>query len=140
MELIMGKSLSIFKLGSSIRHYLHLHYEYISKEELEVYSDTYFFQSFSLNIGQVMFQGNILSGLFFLLAILINSRINAFYTVIAAALPLLIGLFPNIDLTAWNIGLFGYNGVLCAIALGDYTHKGNVKVILSVILDRKSVV
>ena len=44
MELIMGKSLSIFKLGSSIRHYLHLHYEYISKEELEVYSDTYFFQ------------------------------------------------------------------------------------------------
>ena len=40
----MGKSLSIFKLGSSIRHYLHLHYEYISKEELEVYSDTYFFQ------------------------------------------------------------------------------------------------
>ena len=63
-----------------------------------------------------------------------NARINAFYTVIAAALPLLIGLFPNIDLTAWNIGLFGYNGVLCAIALGDYTHKGNVKVILSVIL------
>lgn len=95
---------------------------------------SHFFQSFSLNIGQVMFQGNILSGLFFLLAILINSRINAFYTVIAAALPLLIGLFPNIDLTAWNIGLFGYNGVLCAIALGDYTHKGNVKVILSVIL------
>jgi len=44
MELTMGKSLSIFKLGSSIRHYLHLHYEYISKEELEVYSDTYFFQ------------------------------------------------------------------------------------------------
>ena len=44
MELIMGKSLSIFKLGSSIRHYLHLHYEYISKEELEVYSDTCFFQ------------------------------------------------------------------------------------------------
>ena len=82
----------------------------------------------------MLFQGNILSGLFFLLAILINSRINAFYTVIAAALPLLIGLFPNIDLTAWNIGLFGYNGVLCAIALGDYTHKGNVKVILSVIL------
>ena len=45
------------------------------------------FRSFCLNIGQVMFQGNILSGLFFLLGILINSRINALYTLTGAILP-----------------------------------------------------
>lgn len=45
-------------------------------------------RAFCLNIGQVMFQGNtILSGLFFLAAILVNSRWHALYTVWGALLP-----------------------------------------------------
>ena len=48
-----------------------------------------FLQSFSLNIGQVMFQGGaVLTGLFFLLGILVNSRVNAVYTVLGALLPI----------------------------------------------------
>lgn len=40
------------------------------------------FRAFSLNIGQVMFQGGtVLSGLFFLAGILLNSRVHALYTV-----------------------------------------------------------
>ena len=92
------------------------------------------FRSFCLNIGQVMFQGNILSGLFFLLGILINSRINALYTLTGAILPLFMILYPHTDLAAWNLGLLGYNGVLCAIALGDKTGIGVVKAIFSIIL------
>lgn len=47
------------------------------------------FQAFCLNIGQVMFQGeNCMSGLLFLLAVLVNSRINACYTILEHCYPL----------------------------------------------------
>ena len=50
------------------------------------------FRAFSLNIGQVMFQGEtIVSGLFFLAAIFINSRLNAFYVVMASFLFIILG-------------------------------------------------
>ena len=43
----------------------------------------------SRGIGQVMFQGNtVLAGVFFLLGILVNSRINGLYTILGALLPI----------------------------------------------------
>lgn len=51
LELTLHTSLSIFELGSNIRNYLHLHYEYIPKEELEVYSDTYFFPDYNIYLS-----------------------------------------------------------------------------------------
>ena len=84
-----------------------------------------FLQSFSLNIGQVMFQGGaVLTGLFFLLGILVNSRVNAVYTVLGALLPIPIALLAGVESAVLNAGLMGYNGVLCAIALGDKTWSG----------------
>lgn len=48
-----------------------------------------YFQAFCLGIGQVMFQGNtILSGLCFLIGILINSRKASLYTILGALLPI----------------------------------------------------
>lgn len=90
--------------------------------------------SFSLSIGQVMFQGNTFSGLFFLLGILINSRLNAVYAIVGAILPLFMILYPHTDLETWNSGLLGYNAVLCAIALGDKTLKGGIQAVFSVML------
>lgn len=89
--------------------------------------------------GQVMFQKNIITGLFFLLAILINSRLFALYSLYASLLGLLLGWLLSVPLTALNAGLMGYNGILCAIALAG-TKKGNFKwvslaVILSVLLN-----
>lgn len=75
--------------------------------------------AFSLNVGQVMFQGNsILSGFFFLWAVLLNSRIDALYAVLGATVPLSLALVPETNLTMFNAGIFGYNSVLCSIALG----------------------
>ncbi len=91
-------------------------------------------RAFSLNIGQVMFQGHILSGLLFLAAILVNSRLNALYTLWGAALPLAMIAFPVTDMTAFNLGLLGYNGVLCAIALGSKSIKGAVLATVAVLL------
>lgn len=94
-----------------------------------------FFRAFSLNIGQVMFQGSsIWTGVLFLLGILVNSRVNACYTVLGALLPIPVAILLGVETTAMNAGLMGYNGVLCAIALGDKTWKGGVYAIFSVLL------
>ena len=93
------------------------------------------FQAFSLNIGQVMFQGGtVLSGLFFLAGILLNSRIHALYTVWGALLPLGMVWMVGSDYAAFNAGLFGYNAVLCAIALGDRSWAGAAWATLSVVI------
>lgn len=87
------------------------------KADTESFID--FFRAFSLNIGQVMFQGGtVLSGLFFLIAICVNSRRDALYTVWGALLPIFIILPFWTDYAVLNTGLLGYNGVLCGIALG----------------------
>ena len=97
-----------------------------------------YFQVLSFGIGQVMFQGNIWTGLFFLIGILVNSRTAAFYTILGALLPLPLAILLGIDAETLNMGLMGYNGVLCAIALGDKSWEGLVwascSVLLSVIL------
>jgi urea transporter len=68
--------------------------------------------------GQVMFQNNPLTGLIFLAGIFVNSRISALFALLGWALG---------ALTAWTVGasgiavfhgLYGFNSVLCGIALG----------------------
>ena len=69
--------------------------------------------AFSPNIGQVMFQGGtVISGLFFLAAIFINSRLNAFYAVLASLFSITVALFSGVEYAVLNSGLTGYNGIL----------------------------
>ena len=91
--------------------------------------------AFSLNIGQVMFQGDTIgAGLFFLLAIGINSRINAFYVVLASSLSIFVALLMETDNVALNAGLVGYNAVLCAIALGGKSVQSGLWAVCSILL------
>jgi urea transporter len=69
-------------------------------------------------VGEVMFQDNLLTGLIFLAAIAVNSRISAGFAVLGSAVGLLTALALGGDgFTAYH-GLYGFNAVLCAIALG----------------------
>ena len=90
----------------------------VSDTETPASSSINYLQCFSMSIGQVMFQGNMMTGLFFLAGILVNSRNAAVYTILGALLPLLLATLLGVDSEALNMGLMGYNGVLCAIALG----------------------
>lgn len=67
--------------------------------------------------GQVMFQENRISGILFLFAIGINSRLAAWYALYASLAGFLFGLLLSVPVSALNSGLMGYNGILCAIAL-----------------------
>ena len=74
-------------------------------------------QALSLHFGQVMFEGrSLLTGALFLAGIAVNERRGALYALWGALLPLGMAFFAD-DYAAFNAGLYGYNGVLCAIAL-----------------------
>lgn len=76
-------------------------------------------QSFFRGVGEVFFQNNLVTGIIFLIAILVNSRVSALF----AALGSIVGLVTaqwllGVDGYATYIGLYGFNGVLCGIAIG----------------------
>ena len=71
------------------------------------------------SFGQVMFQENLITGLLFILAILINDKRSAIYGLYAAILGSLVGYSLKEPVGMINAGLMGYNAILCAIALAD---------------------
>lgn len=78
-----------------------------------------FFSATTMGFGQVMFQGSIVTGVIFFFAILINSRLSAFYALGGSILGALIAFMLKVPFDAINIGLFGFNAVLCAIAFSN---------------------
>ncbi len=92
------------------------------------------FRAFSFSIGQVMFEGSsLLTGLLFLAGIFVNDRRGGFYAFWGAVLPLGMGLLVS-DFGAFNAGLYGYNGVLCGIALAGKGGRNFMWATLSVLL------
>jgi urea transporter len=91
--------------------------------------------NFILNgVGQVFFMGSSLVGIIFVIALAINSRRAAAFAVIGSIAGGLVGLALGIELVpaslsspdnALTYGIFGFNSVLTAIALGDtFLEKG----------------
>ncbi|MCZ2083058.1 MAG: urea transporter [Flavobacteriales bacterium] len=91
------------------------------------------------SFGQVMFQDNTITGLLFLLAILVNSKRSAVYGLYAAILGSLFGLLLKEPVSVINAGLMGYNAILCAIALADEKRNSffwiSIATMISVILN-----
>ena len=88
----------------------------------------------SMGVGQVMFQGNIITGILFFLAILVNSRTAAIYALYGSLLGGLFAILLTLPLAMVNIGLFGYNAVLCGIALGTKKWAGFILATLAILL------
>ncbi len=91
--------------------------------------------NFILNgVGQVFFMGSPLTGIIFVIALAINSRRAAALAVIGSILGGLVGWGLGIELIPASLsspdnsviyGIFGFNSVLTAIALGDtFLEKG----------------
>lgn len=88
--------------------------------EAAAFTKTGLLSGISMGFGQVMFQASIITGMLFFIAILINSRVSAFYVLLGSAMGLLTGLlFAPSLLNLINTGIFGFNGVLCGIAFSD---------------------
>lgn len=88
----------------------------------------------STGVGQVMFQGNIITGILFLLAILVNSRTAAIYALYGSLLGGWFAMLLSLPLNMINIGLLGYNAVLCSIALGTKKWNGFILATFAILL------
>ena len=76
-------------------------------------------------IGQVMFQENIFTGIILFIGILVCSRISALYAFLGTGIGVVVAFGCSFPLSMITAGLFGFNGVLCGIALsGKKWHHG----------------
>jgi urea transporter len=73
----------------------------------------------SLGVGQVMFLEDVVAGLILFIGILVGSRVSALYAVMGTALGVAMSIACSLPTGATNLGLFGFNGVLCGIALAE---------------------
>lgn len=92
------------------------------------------FSTAGMGIGQVMFQGSAITGIIFLIAILINSRMAATYAFYGSVVGGLFATLLALPLNMINMGLFGYNAVLCSIAIGIKKWTVFIMVTLAIIL------
>ncbi len=99
--------------------------------ELVQFTKIDFLSGISFGFSQVMLQASIITGILFFIAILINSRISAIYALIGSVVGFFIGwlFFPSL-LNLTNLGIFGFNGVLCGIAFsGEKKHSFSFAII-----------
>ena len=75
----------------------------------------------SRGFGQVLFQENLVTGFLLIAAVMFKSWVEGVYAIFASVLGMLVAVSIGLPLDAINFGLFGYSGVLCAIALAGKT-------------------
>ena len=78
-----------------------------------------FAQAFFRGVAQVYFINNLFTGLIFLAAIFVNSRISGAMAILGSLLGLFTALAFGADPSQVYQGLFGFTSVLTAIALGS---------------------
>lgn len=84
--------------------------------------------------GQIVFRGEILSGLLIFLALLVGSRWAAIYTLCACILSGFVALSLGIESDFTNNGLFAFNPILCAAVFAGHGFKNAVNVSIAVVL------
>ncbi len=108
----------------------------IPQQPLEVIETTSInlISSVSMGVGQVMFQASIATGIIFLIGISINSRISGIYALIGSFVGMLMGSALSFPLNLVNIGIFGFNGVLCGIAFAEKKSSSLFYAVISIII------
>ncbi len=86
------------------------------------------------SFGQVIFQDKLLSGLLFFLAVFISSPIAALYGLTAAIVSAILAFHLSVPIDEINLGLYGFNAVLCAIVFAGPKVRDGLWVLISIVL------
>lgn len=84
--------------------------------------------------GEVIFQGGILSGMIFFLAVFISSPIAALYGLAASILGAALSQLNGEPIKEIHMGLFGFNAVLSAIAFSGIKKTDGLWVLIAVLI------
>lgn len=80
-----------------------------------------------IGVGQVFLAGKLVSGILILLAIALCTPLGTLTALLGGSLGLGTGLLLGIDSESLYAGLWGYNGVLCAMAIGGVFYAPNLR-------------
>jgi len=95
------------------------------------------FSGVTKGFAQVMLQGNAVTGLLFLLALFISYKKAAWLGLAGSVLGLVVAWIFSLPLLMINLGLFGYNAVLCLVAFQNdksFRWQGALAVVFSVFI------
>lgn len=84
--------------------------------------------------GEVIFQGGILSGIIFFVAVFISSPVAALYGLAGSVIGAYISHINGEPIDAIHMGLFGFNAVLSAIAFSGFKKVDGLWVLIAVFL------
>lgn len=84
--------------------------------------------------GEVIFQGSILAGVIFILAVFINNPVAALYAIASGVLSAYISLQFSEPQTDIHMGLFSFNAVLCAITFSGTRVRDGIYVLFSILV------
>lgn len=94
-----------------------------------------FFTAVLNNMAEIIWQANIWSGMLYLLAVVISSRVDAISAVIASVVATAVAVMMGLSLDNIMIGLYGYNAILLMQAIFGRGYKMSViSFVMSVIL------
>lgn len=94
------------------------------------------FESITKGFGEVMFQDNIITGLLFILGILVNSPKYFYYALYGSILSIVIAYLFSLPISMINLGLFGYSAILTSMAFVESKKSfilSSIGVILSIL-------
>jgi urea transporter len=90
--------------------------------------------SVSNGFGEVIFQGAALSGVLFLIGVMVSNPIAGIYAIAASWVGALIALWTGQPAESVSMGLFGFNAVLTAIVFAGNTKSDALWTLIAVVL------
>lgn len=84
--------------------------------------------------GEVIFQGSIVAGILFFIAVFVSSPVGALYGLLGSCMSSAFAYYFTDDINAIHLGLFSFNAVLCAITFSGTKVKDGFWVLLSIVL------
>lgn len=84
--------------------------------------------------GQVIFQGSLLAGFVFFIAVYISQPIAALYGFMAVIISIYLAQYGQASTVLITNGIFGFNAVLCGIAMSGPRRRDGLYVLFTVII------
>ncbi|GEJ44700.1 urea transporter [Chryseobacterium sp. ON_d1] len=117
----------------ALRHFTHIPPSVMLSSEVvpTEYDD---FLTCTNGFGEVIFQGGVLSGMIFFLAVFISSPVAALYGLVASILGAGLSQLNGEPIKEIHMGLFGFNAVLSAIVFSGVRKTDGLWVLIAVLI------
>lgn len=103
------------------------------EQPLELVDDGFSLMLHGLGFGEVIFQGSLISGLIFFLAVYVSSPNAALFGIAGAVFSILSAILLKERIGDVKMGMFSFNAVLCAIVFSGTRRRDGVYALLAIV-------